>query len=69
MPRTPKKPTEKLAPVVDEVLDQFGPAVGMSMADIDAATRRLKKALMERMLGGELSHHLGYPPGTDVPPP
>ena len=35
------------------------------MADIDAATRRLKKALIERMLGGELSHHLGYPPGGD----
>jgi putative transposase len=63
MPRTPKKPAEKLAPVADAVLDQFGPAAGMSMAEIDAATRRLKRALVERMLGGELSHHLGYPPG------
>jgi len=67
MPRTPKKPTEQLAPVAEEVLDEFGPASGMSMDDIDAATRRLKKALMERMLGGELSHHLGYPPGADKP--
>ena len=67
MARTRKKPVEKLAPVADEVLDQFGPAAGMSMEDINAATRRLKRALMERMLGGELSHHLGYPPGGDKP--
>jgi putative transposase len=68
MPRTPKKAAEKLAPVADEILDQFGPATGMSMADIDAATRRLKKSLMERMLGGELTHHVGYPAGGDKPP-
>ena len=67
MTRTRKKPTERLAPVTDEVLDQFGPATGMSMDDIDAATRRLKQALVERMLGGELSHHLGYPPGGEKP--
>ena len=67
MPRTPKKPAEKLAPVADDILDQFGPAAGMSMEDIDAATRRLKRALVERMLGGELTHHLGYPPGGAKP--
>ena len=27
----------------------------------------LKKALIERALGGELSHHLGYAPGGDKP--
>jgi transposase-like protein len=67
MARTRKKPAEQLPPVAEEVLDQFGPAAGMSMEDINAATRRLKKALMERMLGGELSHHLGYPPGGEKP--
>jgi transposase-like protein len=67
MPRTPKKVVETLAPVADEILDQFGPATGISMADIDAATRRLKKSLMERMLGGELTHHVGYPPGANRP--
>jgi len=67
MPRTPKKPAEKLAPVANEILDQFGPAAGMSMGEIDAATRRLKRALVERMLGGELSHHLGYPAGGTKP--
>jgi transposase-like protein len=68
MPPTPKKPAENLAPVADAILDEFGPATGMSMADIDAATRRLKRALVERMLGGELSHHLGYQPGETKPP-
>jgi transposase-like protein len=67
MPRTPKKPTEKVAPVADEILDQFGPATGMSMEEIDAATRRLKRALVERMLGGELTHHLGYASGATKP--
>lgn len=67
MARMPKKPAETLAPVADEILDQFGPAAGMSMDEIDAATRRLKRALVERMLGGELSHHLGYPPGGTKP--
>lgn len=67
MPRTPKKSAEDLAPVADAILDQFGPPSGMSMDDIEAATRRLKRALMERMLGGELSHHLGYPPGGTKP--
>ena len=67
MPRSPKKQVERLAPVADTILDHFGPAAGMSMADIDTATRRLKRALMERMLGGELSHHLGYPPGGASP--
>jgi transposase-like protein len=37
------------------------------MKDIDAATRRLKQGLVGRMLGGELSHHLGYPPGGEKP--
>ncbi|HEX5216258.1 MAG TPA: IS256 family transposase [Vicinamibacterales bacterium] len=67
MARTPKKPVKRLAPVADDVLDQFGPSTGMSMEDINAATRRLKQALLERMLGGELSHHLGYPPGGAKP--
>lgn len=29
--------------------------------------RRFKKAIIERALGGELTHHLGYPPGGDKP--
>ena len=39
----------------------------MTAEEIDTAGRRLKEALMERMLGAELSHHLGYPPGGAKP--
>ncbi|HEY7292795.1 MAG TPA: IS256 family transposase [Vicinamibacterales bacterium] len=65
MPRTRKKtPLD----VPEEVLDHFaGPARPMSPADVDAVCRRFKKAMVERMLGGELTHHLGYPPGGDQP--
>ena len=54
MPLIPKKSVEKLPPIDAAVLDQFGPAAGMSMADIDAATRRLKRALVERMRPGRM---------------
>jgi putative transposase len=66
MARTRKpKPTD----VPEEILDHFaGPARPMSPADVDAVMRRFKKALVERMLGGELTHHLGYPPGSAKPP-
>jgi len=66
MPRTRKpKPTD----VFETVLDQFaGPARPMSQGEVDVITKRFKKALVERMLGGELTHHLGYPPGGEKPP-
>lgn len=66
MPRTRKsKPTD----VFETILDQFaGPARPMSQGEVDGITKRFKKALVERMLGGELTHHLGYPPGGEKPP-
>jgi putative transposase len=70
MARTPKRekrPPETLSPVPDEILDHFALDRPMTAGEIDTATRRLKKALMERMLGAELSHHLGYPPGGTKP--
>jgi transposase-like protein len=65
MPRTRKlKPTD----IPETILDQFGGAARpMSQAEVDAITKRFKKALVERMLGGELTHHLGYPPGGGKP--
>ena len=64
MPRT-RKPKSDFP---KEVLDHFaGPARVMTQADADAITRQFKKALLERMLGGELTHHLGYPPGGTKP--
>jgi transposase-like protein len=61
--RKPKPPD-----VPQEVLDHFaGPARPMSAVEVETVMRRFKKALVERMLGGELTHHLGYPPGGAKP--
>ncbi len=35
--------------------------------DVDELFRQMKKALMERVLSGELTHHLGYAPGEPKP--
>ena len=65
MPRRPKPNDDPaLRPVASEVLDAFVADGPLSAQDIDAAMRRFKKALIERALGGELTHHLGYPPGA-----
>ena len=49
-----------------ELIDQFvtGP---MSARAVNAASMAFKKALIERALGAELSHHLGYRPGAAKP--
>ena len=39
----------------------------MTAEQINATTMALKKALIERALGAELSHHLGYAPGGERP--
>jgi putative transposase len=44
-----------------------GGATPMTADQINATTMALKKALIERALGAELSHHLGYPPGSARP--
>lgn len=55
-----------LPKIPKELLDQFvqGPMTAEAIQDISMA---FKKALIERALGGELSHHLGYAPGGDKP--
>src|SRR5690349_6000200 len=70
MPRRPKPEkggAEALAPVPSEILDQFVRDGPLTAEEIETATRRLKKALIERALGGELTHHLGYAPGSAKP--
>jgi putative transposase len=69
MPRKPKStPSDApLAPVPSEILDQFVGQGPLSHEELDAAVRRFKKAIIERALGGELTHHLGYPPGGTKP--
>ena len=49
-----------------ELLDQLvtGP---MTQEGIEEVMRGFKKALIERALGAEMSHHLGYSPGADKP--
>jgi putative transposase len=70
MPRRPKSerpPAEPLAPIPREILDQFVPDGPLSAGEVEQATRRFKKALIERALGAELTHHLGYAPGAAKP--
>ena len=49
-----------------DLVDQFvtGP---MSAEAVESISLAFKKALIERALGAELSHHLGYRPGADKP--
>jgi transposase-like protein len=55
-----------LPKIPKELLDQFvsGPMTGEA---VNAASMAFKKALIERALGAELGHHLGYPSGADKP--
>ena len=55
-----------LPSIPKELIDQFvtGP---MSGEAVNAASMAFKKALIERALGAELGHHLGYPSGADKP--
>src|SRR5437879_827780 len=69
MPRKRRSltPDTPLAPVPSEILDQFVGQGPISPEELDAAVRRFKKAIIERALGGELTHHLGYAPGGTKP--
>src|SRR3954462_8718343 len=60
-------PDAALGPVPSEILDQFVREGPISPEELEAAVRRFKKAIIERALGGELTHHLGYPPGGAKP--
>jgi putative transposase len=55
-----------LPSIPKELIDRFvtGPMTGDA---VNAATVAFKKALIERALGAELSHHLGYPSGANKP--
>jgi len=55
-----------LPKIPPELLDQLvkGP---MSAQAVHEASQAFKKALIERALGAEMSHHLGYPAGADKP--
>ena len=61
-----KKASVELPRIPKEVIDQLvsGP---MTAEAVNAASMAFKKALIERALGAELTHHLGYPPGAEKP--
>src|SRR5688572_1584512 len=52
--------------VASELLDQLvkGP---MTQDEVDAVCRSLKKAVIERAMGAEMTQHLGYSPGEVKP--
>ncbi len=68
MPSKTHKPkaAQVLPTIPKELIDQFvnGP---MSAEAVNAASMAFKKALIERALGAELTHHLGYAAGADKP--
>lgn len=66
MPTKKKPELRKLPKIPKELLEQF--SEGMMTAEaIEDASAAFKKALIERALGAELGHHLGYPPGAQRP--
>ena len=70
MPRRPKpekRSVEDFAPIPPDVLDQIVRDGPLTAAEVETATPRFKKARIERALGAELIHHLGYVPGTSKP--
>jgi putative transposase len=56
----------RMPEVPKELIDRFvqGP---MNAEAVNVATMAFKKALIERVLGAELSHHLGYSAGAEQP--
>lgn len=55
-----------LPEIPSDLLDQLvtGP---MTAESVDAVMRKFKKAILERALGAEMTHHLGYAPGEEKP--
>lgn len=62
-----KSAAKVLPSIKDELIDRFikGPMTAEAVQD---AAMAFKKALIERALGAELGHHLGYAAGADRPP-
>ena len=69
MPRKLKPSTSEgpLAPIPAEILNQFVHDGPLTHEELETVVRRFKKAIIERALGGELTHHLGYAVGEAKP--
>ena len=70
MPRKRKSlmPDAPLAPVPDEILDQFVRQGPISPEELEAAVRRFKKAIIERALGRRADPPPGLPAGRRPSP-
>ena len=57
---------ERMPKIPPELLDSLvkGPMTADSVQEVSQA---FKKALIERALGAEMNHHLGYPAGAEKP--
>jgi hypothetical protein len=56
-----------LEPVPSAIPDHFVGQGPLTPDELETTVRRFKKAVIERALGGELTHHLGYLPGGTKP--
>lgn len=63
----PARPAPRFTPAaLDALLAEAGGLHGPG--DVEPLFRALKQAVVERALGAELTHHLGYAPGAARPP-
>ena len=75
MPKPVRKMQKANAAAQSAVLPKIAPALldelvkgPMTAEAVEDVSRAFKKALIERALGAEISHHLGYAAGADKPP-
>ncbi len=75
MPKPVRKMQKANAAAQAAVLPKITPALldelvkgPMTAEAVEDVSRAFKKALIERALGAEMSHHLGYAAGADKPP-
>lgn len=61
------KPTPPRVPPIDEGLVEQLVGERTTMDEVEDLFRQMKKQIMERILRGELTHHLGYRPGEPKP--
>jgi hypothetical protein len=67
--KRPKRPAagtpgNPLPVIPQAVLEHVAPEGPMTAKAVQLASMAFKKALIERAMRGELSHHLGYPLGA-----
>jgi putative transposase len=67
MAKPPKSKSARLSPSFDPVAVDALLNGRTTMEELDELFRQMKKTLMEKVLSGELTHHLGYERGTEKP--